>query len=171
MESWGAAAYGDPCRACSFDWSIPPLEAVARVRDYEAQARKAAGELTGDERLDGWSIAEYVSHVGDNLRQWSERIQAARLAGRPDVVGYDPDALADARGYADIPLEVGLWSAGSAAVRWADVVALSIDEGVELQHATRGIQRAEDIARNNCHDAHHHVWDIGRIAEAFASGG
>jgi hypothetical protein len=33
---------------------------------------------------------------------------------------------------------------------------------VVLQHATRGAQRAEDVARNNAHDAHHHLWDIDR---------
>ncbi len=141
------------------------------MRAFEDHARDATGYLTGEERLDGWSVAEYVSHVGDNLRQWSERIQAARLTGRPDVAGYDPDALAEARGYAFIPLEVGLWSAGNAAQRWADALAAAIEEGVELQHATRGLQRAEDVVRNNCHDAYHHIWDIRRIAEASASNG
>jgi hypothetical protein len=37
---------------------------------------------------------------------------------------------------------------------------------VVLQHATRGAQRAEDVARNNAHDAHHHLWDIDRILRA-----
>lgn len=171
VEPWGAALFGEPCRECGFGWSITPAEAVAWVRAFEEHAREATGSLTGEERLDGWSVAEYVSHVGDNLRQWSERIQATRLAGQPHVAGYDPDALADARGYAYIPLEVGLWSAGNAAQRWADVLAAAIEEGVELHHATRGLQRAEDVARNNCHDAYHHIWDIRRIAGASASSG
>lgn len=169
MEPWGAALFGEPCRECGFGWSIAPPEAVAWVRAFEEHAREATGNVTGEERLDGWSVAEYVSHVGDNLRQWSERIQAMRLAGQPDVAGYEPDALADARGYAHIPLEVALWSAGNASQRWADVLAAAIDEGVELQHATRGLQRADDVARNNCHDAYHHIWDIRRIAEASTS--
>ena len=37
---------------------------------------------------------------------------------------------------------------------------------VVLQHATRGPQRAEDVARNNAHDARHHLWDIDRILRA-----
>jgi hypothetical protein len=139
------------------------------VRAFEEHAREATDSLTGEERLDGWSVAEYVSHVGDNLRQWSERIQAARLAGRRHVAGCDPDALSAARGYASIPLEVGLWSVGNAAERWADVLTAALDEGVELQHTTRGLQRAEDVARNNCHDAYHHIWDIQRIAAASAA--
>jgi hypothetical protein len=35
-----------------------------------------------------------------------------------------------------------------------------------LRHATRGAQRAEDVARNNAHDAHHHLWDIDRTLRA-----
>lgn len=171
VELWGAALFGEPCRECDFGWSITPPEAICWVRGFEEHARQAAGSLICQERLDGWSVAEYVSHVGDNLRQWSERIQAARLAGQRDVAGYDPDALGEARGYASIPLEVGLWSAGNAAERWADVLTAAVDEGVELQHATRGLQRAEDIARNNCHDANHHIWDIKRIAAASAAPG
>ncbi|WP_181309952.1 hypothetical protein [Nocardioides campestrisoli] len=166
VELWGAPLYGDPCRECGFAWSISPQDAVAWVRDFEQHARVAVGSLTGDERLGGWSVAEYVSHVGDNLRHWSERVQAARLSGRTQVAGYDPDALGDARGYASIPLQVGLWSAGHAAQRWADVLGAALDEGVELQHVARGLQRAEDVARNNCHDAYHHLWDIRRIASA-----
>lgn len=168
MEPWGAALFGEPCQQCGFRWSITPSEAIDRVRGFEQKVREGTCSLTGDERLDGWSVAEYVAHVGDNLRQWSERVQAARLAGRREVAGYDPDALAEARGYASMPLEVALWSASSAAERWADVVEAALEEGVELHHATRGQQRAEDVARNNCHDAYHHVWDIRRIAEASA---
>jgi hypothetical protein len=137
VETWGATAFGEPCGECGFGWSITALEAVAWVRGLEGHVREAAGCLAGEERGDGWSVAEYVCHVGDNLRQWSERIQAARLAGRREVAGYDPDALAEARGYAHIPLPVGLWSAANAAARWADVVAAAVDEGVELPRDAR----------------------------------
>jgi hypothetical protein len=43
---------------------------------------------------------------------------------------------------------------------------IALARGVVLQHATRGAQRAEDVARNNAHDAHHHLWDIDRILRA-----
>jgi hypothetical protein len=42
-------------------------------------------------------------------------------------------------------------------------VETALASGVVLQHAARGAQRAEDVARNNAHDAHHHLWDIDRI--------
>jgi hypothetical protein len=51
------------------------------------------------------------------------------------------------------------WGAGTRRLRQA---AGGRHRGVVLQHATRGAQRAEDVARNNAHDAHHHLWDIDR---------
>jgi hypothetical protein len=104
-----------------------------------------------------------VSHVGDNLRQWTERLQSALLAQQFEVSGYDPDALAAARGYATLPLAVAAWSSELATAAWVDVAERALGEEIELRHATRGTQRATDIARNNCHDAYHHLWDIREI--------
>jgi hypothetical protein len=42
----------------------------------------------------------------------------------------------------------------------------ALARAVVLWHATRGAQRAEDVARNNAHDAHHHLWDIDRTLRA-----
>jgi hypothetical protein len=169
VEQWGAALYGNPCRACGFDWSATPEDAVRWVAGWPLRLAETIGDAHGTERRvsGGWSVTEYVSHVGDNLRQWAERVQSALLAGQVDVAGYDPDDLAAARGYATLPLAVAAWSSELAATSWADVVARALHERVELRHATRGLQRAADVARNNFHDAYHHLWDIREIlAEA-----
>lgn len=165
MEPWGAALYGDPCRACGFDWSLTAEEAVRWVSGWALRLAEATSDAHGAERRasGGWSITEYVSHVGDNLRQWAERLQSALLAQQIEVAGYDPDALAAARGYAALPLAVAAWSSELAATAWVDVMDRALDEEIELRHATRGPQRAADIARNNCHDAYHHLWDIREI--------
>lgn len=91
-------------------------------------------------------------------------VQTARLAGRIGVAGYDPDALAAARGYEFIPLAVALWSAGNAAERWVEVLTALLSEGVELQHATGVSSVPRTSLGNNCDDAYHHLWDIERIA-------
>ena len=163
MDLWGASLYGDPCRECGFDWSLTPDRTVELIADVPAAFHRASTGLDGSRRLDGWSVAEYTSHVADNLRQWAERLQAARLAGQAAVVGYDPDQLAQVRGYAAIPLEVALWSLRISVTTWVDVMSASLEENVVLQHSTRGQQRAQDVARNNAHDASHHLWDIRRI--------
>jgi hypothetical protein len=165
VEPWGAALYGDPCRACGFDWSLTPDEAVGWIAGWGPRLTAVISAADGTERRagGGWSVSEYVCHVGDNLRQWTERVQCARLAQQVEVAGYDPDALAEARGYAALPLAVAAWSSELAATTWAEVVRAALDEDVRLRHATRGLQRAADVARNNCHDAYHHLWDIEQI--------
>lgn len=165
MEAWGAALFGDPCRECGFDWAISPAAAVDRISELPGQLDATTRSCAGTERRSagGWSIAEYVCHVGDNLRQWAERIQTARLARTVDVDGYDPDELAAARRYATIPLATALWSLSLATRDWTDVLKPALRESIVLEHRARGRQRAEDIARNNYHDAHHHHWDINQI--------
>lgn len=79
-----------------------------------------------------WTAAAYVSHVTDNLRTWAERLAGA------------------------------LWSLRWAVGAWTQSTELALAGGVVLQHATRGAQAAEDVARNNAHDAHHHPRDIDR---------
>lgn len=165
VELWGPALFGQPCRECGFDWSLSPSEAVAAIADAPAEVARRIRKARGDERRasGGWSVSEYVSHVSDNLRNWAERVQAARLAGVPDAVGYDPDELARVRGYAALPVEVAVWSLQVSCDVWVPVMRAALHEKVVLDHATRGQQRAEDIARNNGHDLLHHLWDLDQI--------
>jgi hypothetical protein len=165
VEKWGAALYGDPCRECGFSWRLSPAQAVQSIEQVPAEyAGRLAGH-TGRERHPdlGWTAAGYVSHVTDNLRTWAERLAGGYLGGHLDVPGYDPDLLSRARCYNDISLAGALWSLGWAAGAWVQAVQAALAQGVVLRHATRGAQRAEDVARNNAHDAHHHLWDIDRI--------
>ena len=104
----------------------------------------------------------YVCHVGDNLRLWAERVAGVLRGGDAHVVGYDPDALAAARGYARIGLPAALWSLEVSAAAWVSVLPETVEAEVVLHHASRGEQRAVDVAGNNAHDAAHHAWDIRR---------
>ena len=138
---------------------------MAVIADAPAEVERRIGMVRGDERhaAGGWSVAEYVSHLGDNLRNWAERVQAARLGGVHEVAGYDPDELARVRGYAAIPIQVAAWSLRISCELWVPVMRAALEDRVVLQHATRGEQRAEDIARNNSHDLFHHLWDLDQI--------
>ncbi|WP_448629040.1 hypothetical protein [Cellulomonas soli] len=165
MERWGADLYGQPCAACGFDWTLEPTAARDLVLLLPDRLTQSTAGRTGNERHPdlGWDVTSYVCHVGDNLRAWAERLAAGWLAGRPDVVGYDPDALAQARGYSAVPLPVALWSLQASVILWVASVDRALAAGVTLQHAARGEQRAADVARNNAHDAVHHEHDIARI--------
>jgi len=165
VEKWGAGLYGDPCRDCGFEWSLSPGDAVRVVEELPARGRMLLDGRTGFERHPdlGWTPAAYVSHVTDNLRNWAERLAGARLSGAADVPGYDPDLVAEARHYNEIAPAAALWSLERRGAAWAASVTAALDAEVVLRHATRGPQRAEDVARNNAHDGHHHLWDIRRI--------
>ncbi len=165
MERWGADLYGNPCLGCGFDWNITGAQAVNLVRSMpERFAARLAG-ASGQERLPdlSWTSAAYVCHVTDNLRIWAERLVGAQVGGAHDVAGYNPDRLAEARCYDEIALAGALWSLAWAARAWAEALDDALAHGVVLQHAVRGAQRAEDVARNNAHDAYHHLWDVDRI--------
>lgn len=168
MERWGAGLYGNPCRDCGFGWDLSPAEAVASVRAVpDAYANRLAG-ATGLERHPdlAWTTAAYVCHVTDNLRTWAERLAGGYLAGDLEVPGYDPDLLALARHYNEVSLAAALWSLRWAVGAWTQSAETALARDLVLRHATRGPQRAEDVARNNAHDAHHHLWDIDRTLRA-----
>jgi hypothetical protein len=144
---------------------VSPAGAIAQVVGLPVRLAGLLAGRTGDERHPelAWTPSAYVSHITDNLRNWAERLAGARIAGAVRVPGYDQDLLARARRYNEIALAASLWSLPGAVDAWAESVSAALAEQVVLQHATRGQQRAEDVARNNAHDAAHHVWDIGRI--------
>ncbi|MGW2479462.1 hypothetical protein ACWCWQ_06435 [Streptomyces sp. NPDC001571] len=150
MELWGARLYGNPCRDCGFDWSLTPHDAIGQVEDLPARYAALVEGRRGDERRPelAWNVAAYISHVTDNLRSWAERLAGARLTGRRQVPGYDQDLLAQARYYNDVSLAGALWSLQHMADAWVSSVSAALGENVILEHADRGVQRAEDVARN-----------------------
>ena len=170
-ERWGADLYGDPCRECAYDWSITPAQAVRLVEALPTVFRELLDGSTGRERHPdlAWGAIGYVCHVGDNLRTWAEGLAAGLDTTSPvpvPVPGYDPDLLAEARRYSRIVPDAALYALASAVSTWLDVVPRAMHQGVVLWHVRRGEQGAEDVARNNAHDAMHHVWDVRRILGA-----
>ncbi|MEV5000508.1 hypothetical protein [Nocardioides sp. LML1-1-1.1] len=170
-ERWGEDLYGHPCRECAYSWDLTVTEAVQLVDGLPSAFRELLDGSTGRERHTdlAWGPVAYVCHVGDNLRAWTEGLSAGlenpSLVPVP-VPGYDPDLLAEAKRYHLVVPEAALWSLTSAVVAWTEVVPRAVQEQVSLWHARRGEQRAEDVARNNAHDALHHVWDVRRILAA-----
>jgi hypothetical protein len=119
---------------------------------------------TGNEQhpeLD-WSVSAYVSHVGDNLRIWAERLAGIAAGASPVVGGYDENELARARGYTGIPLQAAQWSLSRSVAGWQQAVGLSRRTGIVLIHPERGELTLPDVVLANAHDGFHHQWDIDR---------
>ena len=171
QELWGPALYGDPCRDCSFDWSVTPDEAMGLVAELSSQFRTLLHGCDGSERHPelGWSAGAYVCHVTDNLRIWAERLTGARLSGVLQVPGYDQDLLAQARHYDEVALSGAQWSLANAVELWLESVRAGLASHVVLNHATRGRMTTADVARANAHDGSHHVWDVQRIVDYAAN--
>jgi hypothetical protein len=163
--SWGSQLYGNPCRECNFVWELSALDAVILVQQLPTHYAERLKGATGKETCPdlSWSVSAYVSHVSDNLRIWSERLAGARLSGESHVTSYDNELLGVARRYDEVTLHAALWSLEWAVREWCDSMRMALVADTVLQHSERGRQRAEDVARNNAHDASHHLWDIERI--------
>jgi hypothetical protein len=121
----------------------------------------------GDERHPtlNWSVTSYVSHIGDNLRIWAERLAGITLGGSPAVASYNENALGAARAYDAISLPAALWSLQRSTRDWPDAVQMTPPD-LAMIHPERGTIRLDNIIRNNAHDATHHVGDIERSLQA-----
>jgi hypothetical protein len=67
----------------------------------DAQARSAVG---GDE---GWSVIEVICHLRDAERIGIERMAAMRDQVNPQIIGFDQDALAREKKYAEADPSTG----------------------------------------------------------------
>jgi hypothetical protein len=163
--------YGDPCRSCGYEWATPDAALLAELRSLAAMYRAILGDLPGTARDPelGWCASAYVLHVADNLRMHAERMAGAALGGSYLFEGADQDEQATVRGYERIPIEGALWSLASVVPPYLDAFEMAHAAGVILPHAHRGDQLATQVLHGNVHDAHHHGWDLGRIARANAT--
>jgi hypothetical protein len=164
MSDWGVAVYGDPCHQCGYHWAISMPDAVALVSDVPSDYGTLLGGRSGIERHGDlrWSVADYVSHVADNLRIWAERLMGVVMGAPPVVGAYDENELARARNYPGIPIQAALWSLGRCVDDWLEAVGSAPHSGVVLIHPERGELTLRDVVVSNAHDARHHRWDIER---------
>lgn len=158
--------YGDPCRSCKFDWSAPDELLTAEILHLDEAYRSILDGLPGTAKHPGltWNASEYVLHVAENLRQHGERMAAAIHGVAFEFVVSDPNEVSRARNYATVPIEGALWSLKTITGPYVEVLHEALALDVALPHPDRGVQRASAVLHGNAHDAHHHGWDLQRIA-------
>jgi hypothetical protein len=157
--------YGDDppaaCNVCGFDWSIgatAALEVIGGSPDrFEAVLAGRDGMVAP---ADGsWNATAYVWHLTDLARSWAERWVQIREAPGSLLVGWDPDELADVRGYRSLPTEPGLWALRSAVATFVDVTGvLNLD--TPFEHGDWGTGDVADGLRWLGHEFHHHEQDV-----------
>ncbi len=164
MNDWGPSTYGQPCRECDFDWALALQGAGAGMRALATSYRDLLRGASGREQHPdlSWSSAAYVSHVADNLRIWTERLQGIAAGASRRVGSYDENELAVARNYETIPLPAAMWSLQLSMAEWVRAVEAASPKGTVLVHPERGEMDLLDIVAANTHDAQHHLWDIER---------
>jgi hypothetical protein len=170
MDDWSKLVYGDPCRECGYSWTLSIPGTGELVGSLPTEYRDTIGDASGSERHPDleWSATAYVCHVADNLRIMAERLQGVMRGDTRYIGAYDENSLAEARGYDSIDLQAALWSLTRSANDWVMTMTEAQGRGergepVTWIHQERGEQELVEIARANCHDAVHHLWDIRRI--------
>ena len=159
------AGIPDRCARCGYDWSTEPgvaLQAIATSpRRYAALLEGRDGTAPGPDG--GWNATAYLWHLTDLARSWSERWVQLSVAPGSLLVGWDPDALADARNYRSLPTASALWALPAATDAF---VALSeqLDPATPFLHGDWGPGSVGDATVWLAHEYLHHELDVDERA-------
>ena len=165
LSQWGPSTYGDPCRECGYDWQQSTEDSLASIGNIRQAFRLLIRPSDAGRFGSGltWSAKAYVFHVADNFRIWAERLEAPASGGPARIATYGDNALAEARGYEAMRLELAWVALDWSVCEWLDAVRRAEHAEVRLEHPVRGTLTVDDVVATNCHDAVHHVWDVKRL--------
>jgi hypothetical protein len=154
---------GDRCTECGFSWKTPAHECLSRIRAAPErfgallEGRDAMGSPEGG----GWSPSAYTWHVADLVRAWAERLHAFSIDPSLPWAGFDPDELAAARSYGELPQVTGPWALAGSTEAFMRVVS-PVDVDAAFDHPEWGRGTIADALRWLAHEAVHHELDIRR---------
>ncbi len=149
------------CPQCEFAWDLDFDDTLKVIRDAPILI---AGQLNGRDGMatqpDGsWNATAYVWHLTDLARAWAERwVQVLHDPGS-ELIGFDPDQLAAARNYLELPTDPGLWALREAVQLLLDATKL-LAESAEFLHGDWGPGTVADAMRWLAHEFRHHELDI-----------
>jgi hypothetical protein len=157
----GSGSIRERCDVCGFEWTI---ESATAVDVIEAAPERYAELLAGRDGMvaaddGGWNATAYVWHLVDLARSWSERWVQVDADPGSLLAGWDPDELAAARNYRNLPTVPALWALGRAT---ADFVGSSrnLDHATRFQHGDWGAGTVADGLRWLAHEYTHHQLDV-----------
>lgn len=155
---------GDPpdrCPKCGYDWATTYEVALEIVRDAPDRFASALHDNDGmAPQHDGsWNATAYVWHMIDFSRSWMERWYQIIDDPGSTLVGWDPDELADLRGYRSLPTRPALRTLREAV---GALVAATLEAGPDARfmHGDWGSGDVGDATIWMGHEFHHHELDI-----------
>ena len=161
----------DRCETCDFDWSVPSDGAVAAIADAPVRysALLAGRDGMAPAADGGWNATSYVWHLVDLARSWSERW--VLLAAEPGslIAGWDPDELAAARNYGNLPTVSALWALDRDVATFVELCDV-VGHGTTFEHGDWGTGTVADATRWLAHEFTHHQLDVAERAVGPATG-
>jgi hypothetical protein len=160
-----AVLYGDAppatCPECGWDWSVDAPAVAERLAGAPDRLAALLAGRDGSTHPDdkGWGAAAYLCHLADLSRGWAERWVQLEAAPGSTLVPWDPDALAEARGYRALPTAVALWSVRRDVAALLDRTA-QLDGATPFHHGDWGPGTVADAVVWVGHEFHHHEHDV-----------
>jgi hypothetical protein len=154
---------GDRCTECGFSWGLPPAESLSRIRAAPERfgALLEGRDATAAPEGGGWSPSAYTWHVADLVRAWAERLHAFSIDPSLPWAGFDPDELAAARSYSELPQVTGPWALARSTEAFVHVLS-AVDVDAAFDHPEWGRGTIADALRWLAHEVVHHELDIRR---------
>lgn len=153
------------CPTCGWDWSTSAEDALETI----AVAPGRYGELLeGRDGMapaadGGWNATAYLWHLTDLSRSWAERWVQLRAMPGSLLAGWDPDVLADARNYRELPTAAAEWAvqeAVSSFIAQCD----SVGPSATFEHGDWGRGSVADAILWLGHEFVHHQLDVDERA-------
>ena len=154
-------AVPDRCDVCGFEWAVDPDAAVdaieAAPERYAALLENRDGMVVADGG--GWNASAYLWHLVDLARSWSERWVQLHADPGSLLAGWDPDELAAARNYLNLPTVPALWALDHATLTFVEL-SRQLDHATTFQHGDWGTGTVADGLRWLAHEYTHHQLDV-----------
>lgn len=161
------------CGQCGFDWGTSILEGVRIIDQLPAACRELVERL-GDEAYTRpapqvWSANEYVWHLVDTFRLSAEWLHDIRVRNHPTHYAVDSDTLASVRGYARLPVDLGLWSLERSCRMFVHEAAVTDPDRTCYYHDWQDVTAAQ-VVGFLMHEAVHHLHDLRRTGPGEEAG-
>jgi hypothetical protein len=151
----------DRCDVCGFAWGADAAEGLVAIaaapNRYAELLQGRDGMVPADD--DGWNATAYVWHLADLASSWSERWVQLSTAPGSLLAGWDPDQLADARNYRNLPTVAALWAIDRNVATFVELTRMC-GYDVEFEHGDWGTGTTGDGVRWLAHEFRHHQLDV-----------